>query len=91
MTIRIRDIDNSLQQVLPQWFELGLLDPPNDNPWDQRLCAIPNGDLYESVKKGKAKIVTDHIDHFTDKGIKLESGEELEADIVAYKAIRDAE
>ncbi len=55
---------------------------PNYNPWDQRLCAIPNGDLYESVKKGKAKIVTDHVDHFTDNGIKLQSGKELEADIV---------
>lgn len=55
---------------------------PKYNPWDQRLCAVPDGDLFESVKSGKADIVTDHIDRFTVKGIQLKSGEELEADIV---------
>jgi len=55
---------------------------PKYNPWDQRLCAIPDGDLFESVKSGKAEIVTDHIDQITEKGIKLQSGKELEADII---------
>ena len=55
---------------------------PKYNPWDQRLCAVPDGDLFESVKSGKAEIVTDHIDHFTKNGVKLKSGKELEADIV---------
>ncbi|CBL45037.1 probable monooxygenase flavin-binding protein [gamma proteobacterium HdN1] len=55
---------------------------PNYNPWDQRLCAVPNGDLFKAVRSGKASVVTDHIDRFTAKGIKLKSGQELEADII---------
>ena len=55
---------------------------PSYNPWDQRLCLVPNGDLFEALKTGKAKMVTDHIETFTPKGIKLQSGEELEADLV---------
>ena len=55
---------------------------PNYNPWDQRICLVPNGDLFKSIKSGKATVVTDHIDTFTSKGIKLRSGEELEADVV---------
>jgi cation diffusion facilitator CzcD-associated flavoprotein CzcO len=55
---------------------------PPYNPWDQRLCVVPSGDLFKVLKQGKASIVTDHIDHFTATGIKLKSGEELEADIV---------
>jgi cation diffusion facilitator CzcD-associated flavoprotein CzcO len=55
---------------------------PSYNPWDERLCAVPDGDLFRALRKGKANVVTDHIDRFTDKGIKLQSGEELEADII---------
>ena len=55
---------------------------PRYNPWEQRLCAVPDGDLFESVKLGKADIVTDHIDQFTEKGILLQSGKELEADVI---------
>jgi monooxygenase len=55
---------------------------PNYNPWDERLCAVKSGDLFEAVKTGRASIVTDHIDHFTETGISLKSGEQLEADIV---------
>jgi monooxygenase len=55
---------------------------PNYNPWDERLCAVKSGDLFEAVKAGRVSIVTDHIDHFTETGISLKSGEELEADIV---------
>lgn len=55
---------------------------PNYKPWDERLCAVPDGDLFQSVREGKASVVTDHIDHFTETGIKLKSGEELEADII---------
>ncbi|HEX6591855.1 MAG TPA: NAD(P)/FAD-dependent oxidoreductase [Moraxellaceae bacterium] len=55
---------------------------PTYNPWDERLCAVPNGDLFKVLRKGKASVVTDHIDTFTAKGIKLKSGEELEADII---------
>lgn len=55
---------------------------PSYNPWDQRLCLVPNGDLFQSIKSGKASVVTDHIDTFTPTGIRLQSGEELTADIV---------
>ena len=55
---------------------------PRYNPWDQRLCAVPDADLFESLRQKKASVVTDHIDHFTETGIKLKSGEELQADII---------
>ena len=55
---------------------------PNYMPWDQRLCAVPDGDLFKVLKSGDASIVTDHIDTFTDKGILLKSGQELDADII---------
>ena len=55
---------------------------PNYNPWDQRMCLIPNADLFDAIKSGKASVVTDTIDTFTPKGIRLSSGEELEADII---------
>ena len=55
---------------------------PRYNPWDQRLCLVPNGDLFKSIKSGKASVVTDQIDTFTENGILLKSGKELEADII---------
>ncbi len=57
---------------------------PHYNPWDQRLCIVPDGDLFQSIKSGKASVVTDHIDHFTEMGIQLKSGKELKADIVVF-------
>lgn len=55
---------------------------PSYNPWDQRLCAVPNGDMFKILKQGKASVVTDHIDCFVENGIKLKSGQVLEADII---------
>ncbi|MDH3349960.1 MAG: NAD(P)/FAD-dependent oxidoreductase [Gammaproteobacteria bacterium] len=55
---------------------------PGYNPWDQRLCLVPNSDLFHAIRSGKASVVTDQIDTFTEKGILLRSGEELEADII---------
>ncbi|MDI1442740.1 NAD(P)/FAD-dependent oxidoreductase [Polyangium sp. 6x1] len=55
---------------------------PRYNPWDQRLCVVPDGDLFEAVKAGRASVVTDHIETFTEKGLRLTSGQELEADLV---------
>jgi cation diffusion facilitator CzcD-associated flavoprotein CzcO len=55
---------------------------PSYNPWDQRVCLVPDSDLFQSIKSGKSSVVTDHIDTFTPKGIRLKSGKELEADIV---------
>ena len=55
---------------------------PKYNPWDQRLCLVPNSDLFKAIRSGKASVVTDTIEGFTEKGVKLTSGKELEADIV---------
>jgi len=55
---------------------------PHYNPWDERMCAVPKGDLFRALRDGKASVVTDHIDSFTETGIRLKSGGELEADIV---------
>jgi monooxygenase len=55
---------------------------PNYNPWDQRLCAVPDGDLFTAIREGHAEMVTDHIDQFNDAGIQLKSGKQLDADIV---------
>jgi len=52
------------------------------NPWDQRLCVVPDGDLFKALRKGKASVVTDHIDRFTPTGLRLKSGAELDADII---------
>ncbi|MEO6698222.1 MAG: NAD(P)/FAD-dependent oxidoreductase [Paraperlucidibaca sp.] len=55
---------------------------PTYNPWDERLCAVQGGDLFKAIKAGKVEMVTDHIDCFTKNGIRLQSGKELEADII---------
>jgi len=55
---------------------------PRYNPWDQRLCLVPNGDLFEAIKAGKVDVVTDQIETFTPRGIALRSGKQLEADLV---------
>jgi cation diffusion facilitator CzcD-associated flavoprotein CzcO len=55
---------------------------PRYNPWDERLCAVKGGDLFEAINAGRASVVTDHIDCFTESGIRLQSGDELEADII---------
>lgn len=55
---------------------------PHYNPWDERMCAVPRGDLFQALREEKASIVTDHIDSFTETGIRLKSGAELEADII---------
>ena len=55
---------------------------PNYNPWEQRFCIAPNGDFFRAIRKGKAAVVTNHIDRFVPNGIVLQSGETLEADII---------
>ena len=55
---------------------------PNYNPWDQRLCAVPDGDIFDAIRSKRAEVVTDHISHFTESGIHLKSGQDLEADII---------
>jgi cation diffusion facilitator CzcD-associated flavoprotein CzcO len=55
---------------------------PTYNPWDQRICLVPDNDLFNVINSGKASVVTDHIDTFTESGIKLKSGKTLDADII---------
>ena len=55
---------------------------PNYNPWDQRLCAVPDGDLFTAIREKRAEVVTDHIDEFNAAGIQLKSGKQLDADII---------
>ena len=55
---------------------------PKYNPWDQRMCLVPDGDLFEQINQGKASVVTDHIKNFTENGILLKSGKELKADVI---------
>ena len=55
---------------------------PRYNPWEQRLCLVPDGDLFRSLKQGNASVVTNTIDTFTEKGIRLKDGSELDADII---------
>lgn len=55
---------------------------PRYNPWDQRVCLVPNADLFKAVREGRASVVTEQLESFTEKGLLLASGEELEADIV---------
>ena len=67
---------------LPQGYEVDKHFNPRYQPWDQRLCLIPDSDLYKAISSGKASIVTAEIETFTERGIRLKSGEYLDADIV---------
>ncbi len=67
---------------LPPGYDIDTHFKPTYNPWDQRMCLIPDGDLFESISAGRASVVTDHIDTFTERGIRLQSGAELEADLI---------
>lgn len=71
-----------VQKELGPNYDVGKHFTPSYNPWDQRLCLVPNGDLFQAIRSGKASVVTDRIDTFTEGGIRLSSGEELQADIV---------
>ncbi|MDD0841511.1 flavin-containing monooxygenase [Pseudomonas sp. Gutcm_11s] len=55
---------------------------PRYNPWDQRVCAVPDGDLFAALRQGRAEVVTDEIETFTEAGVKLRSGRELPADAI---------
>ncbi|HEY3718455.1 MAG TPA: NAD(P)/FAD-dependent oxidoreductase [Jatrophihabitantaceae bacterium] len=67
---------------LPEGYDLDMHFSPRYAPWDQRLCFVPDGDLFKTVRSGRASIVTDEIDRFTPTGLRLASGAELDADIV---------
>jgi cation diffusion facilitator CzcD-associated flavoprotein CzcO len=86
---RSRKRPDSIRKLLLGWVQEHL--PGRDitkdfvpayNPWDQRVCLAPDGDLFKAMREGKVEVVTDAIERFTKNGIRLASGAELEADIV---------
>jgi cation diffusion facilitator CzcD-associated flavoprotein CzcO len=72
----------NVARQLPEHFDVDTHFTPAYDPWDQRLCMVPNGDLFQALSSGRASVVTDRIDRFTRTGILLESGQELTADII---------
>jgi len=67
---------------LPDGCDVDTHFKPSYDPWDQRLCVVPDGDLFKAIRAGRASVVTDRIERFTERGIQLASGAELEADII---------
>jgi monooxygenase len=70
------------ERRLPKGYDVEKHFGPRYNVWDQRLCLAPDGDFFRTIRHGKADVVTDTIDRFTKTGIRLASGEELQADII---------
>jgi cation diffusion facilitator CzcD-associated flavoprotein CzcO len=77
-----RLIRKGVEGALPPGYDVDKHFTPRYNPWDQRMCLVPDSDLFESISRGDASVVTDRIATFTERGVALESGEELEADVV---------
>jgi cation diffusion facilitator CzcD-associated flavoprotein CzcO len=71
-----------VRRQLPEGFDVDTHFTPRYNPWDQRLCVAPDGDLFRAISEGRAAVVTDHIRSFTEAGVLLESGRELPADVI---------
>jgi cation diffusion facilitator CzcD-associated flavoprotein CzcO len=75
-------IRKAATRQLPAGYDVDVHFKPSYNPWDQRLCLVPDGDLFAAIKQGRVSVVTGRIEEFTEAGLRLESGDELEADIV---------
>jgi monooxygenase len=75
-------IRRGVERSLPRGYDVDKHFKPRYNPWDQRMCLVPDGDLFSAISSGEASVVTDRIASFTERGIELESGEELEADVI---------
>lgn len=73
---------NAVRKQLGPEYDIDTHFTPDYNPWDQRLCAVPDNDIFAAINSGKADVVTDQIERFTATGIMLKSGRELDADIV---------
>ncbi len=73
---------NLVREELGDEFDVEKHFTPRYNPWDQRMCLVPDSDLFNAIKAGRASVVTDHIDRFTENGIQIKSGEVIDADIV---------
>jgi cation diffusion facilitator CzcD-associated flavoprotein CzcO len=72
----------SIRPLLPEGFDVERHFQPRYRPWQQRIAIVPDGDFFAAIREGKASIVTDTIDEFTETGIRVGSGEEIEADVV---------
>ncbi len=70
-----------VRDQLAPGYDVGRHFTPRYNPWDQRVCLVPDGDLFEAIRSGRASVETDTIDSFTETGIRLASGTEIAADI----------
>ncbi|WP_320670000.1 flavin-containing monooxygenase [Patulibacter defluvii] len=77
-----RLIRAGVARQLPKDYPVDVHFKPKYDPWDERLCVVPDGDLFRALRGGKASVVTDRIETFTERGLRLESGEELEADVI---------
>ncbi len=77
-----RFIVGMVRQQLGRDYDVAKHFTPRYNPWSQRMCLVPDGDLFEAIKAGRASVVTDSIETFTEKGVRLASGAELEADLI---------
>ncbi|HEU5106678.1 MAG TPA: NAD(P)/FAD-dependent oxidoreductase [Solirubrobacterales bacterium] len=77
-----RIIRKEAQAKLPEGYDVDTHFKPRYNPWDERLCVVPDADLFKAIGSGKAEVVTDHVETFTEKGVRLQSGRELEADVI---------
>ena len=77
-----RLIRRLLKRRLPPGYDIDTHFSPSYEPWDQRMCIVPDGDLFEAISAGRVSVVTDRIDTFTETGVALASGGELEADLI---------
>lgn len=77
-----RLLRKQVERQLPAGYDVETHFAPRYDPWDQRLCVVPDGDLFKAISAGKASVVTDRIATFTETGLELESGRKLQADIV---------
>ncbi len=75
-------IRRGVERQLPPGYDVDTHFSPQYNPWDQRLCLVPNGDLFAAIGDGSASIVTGQIETFTERGIELADGPRLEADLI---------
>ena len=77
-----RSLLKAVRRQLGSGYDVDTHFTPTYNPWDQRVCFVRNGDLFKAIRDGRASVVTDHIATFTERGLKLKSGRELESDLV---------
>jgi monooxygenase len=77
-----RMLRRQLERQLPASCDIGTHFTPRYNPWDQRFCIAPDGDFFKAIRNGSVSVVTDHVETFTERGLLLHSGTELDADII---------